>query len=45
MNGAHAIVTVYPGRTSHAAITAMSMNKPCIVGCARRRDRLARTAP
>lgn len=33
MNGAHAIVTVYPGRTSHAAITAMSMNKPCIVGC------------
>lgn len=34
MNGAHAIVTVYPGRTSHAAITAMSMNKPCIVGCA-----------
>jgi 3-phosphoglycerate kinase/phosphohistidine swiveling domain-containing protein len=34
MNGAHAIVTVYPGRTSHAAITAMAMNKPCIVGCA-----------
>lgn len=34
MNGAHAIVTVYPGRTSHAAITAMSMNKPCVVGCA-----------
>ena len=33
MNGAHAIVTIYPGRTSHAAITAMSMNKPCIVGC------------
>ena len=33
MNGAHAIVTVYPGRTSHAAITAMAMNKPCIVGC------------
>ncbi len=33
MNGAHAIITVYPGRTSHAAITAMSMNKPCIVGC------------
>jgi 3-phosphoglycerate kinase/phosphohistidine swiveling domain-containing protein len=33
MNGAHAIVTVYPGRTSHAAITAMSINKPCIVGC------------
>lgn len=34
MNGAQAFVTVYPGRTSHAAITAMSMNKPCIVGCA-----------
>ncbi len=34
MNGSHAIVTVYPGRTSHAAITAMAMNKPCIVGCA-----------
>ena len=33
MNSAHAIVTVYPGRTSHAAITAMSLNKPCIVGC------------
>lgn len=33
MNGAHAIVTIYPGRTSHAAITAMSLNKPCIVGC------------
>jgi 3-phosphoglycerate kinase/phosphohistidine swiveling domain-containing protein len=33
MNGSHAIVTIYPGRTSHAAITAMSMNKPCIVGC------------
>ncbi len=33
MNLSHAIVTVYPGRTSHAAITAMSMNKPCIVGC------------
>jgi 3-phosphoglycerate kinase/phosphohistidine swiveling domain-containing protein len=33
MNVSHAIVTVYPGRTSHAAITAMSMNKPCIVGC------------
>jgi 3-phosphoglycerate kinase/phosphohistidine swiveling domain-containing protein len=33
MNGAQAIVTIYPGRTSHAAITAMSMNKPCIVGC------------
>jgi 3-phosphoglycerate kinase/phosphohistidine swiveling domain-containing protein len=33
MNVSQAIVTVYPGRTSHAAITAMSMNKPCIVGC------------
>lgn len=33
MHVAQAIVTVYPGRTSHAAITAMSMNKPCIVGC------------
>ncbi len=33
MNGASAVVTVYPGRTSHAAITAMSMNKTCIVGC------------
>jgi len=33
MNGASAIVPVYPGRTSHAAITAMSINKPCIVGC------------
>lgn len=33
MNGASAIVTIYPGRTSHAAITAMSINKPCIVGC------------
>lgn len=33
MNGAHAIVTVYPGRTSHAAITALAMNKTCIVGC------------
>ncbi|GAB1431851.1 hypothetical protein MASR2M29_04760 [Spirochaetota bacterium] len=33
MNGSSAIVTIYPGRTSHAAITAMSINKPCIVGC------------
>lgn len=33
LDGAHAIVTVYPGRTSHAAITALSLNKPCIVGC------------
>ncbi len=33
MNSAHAIVNVYPGRTSHAAITAMTLNKPCIVGC------------
>lgn len=34
MNGSQAIVTIYPGRTSHAAITTMAMNKPCIVGCA-----------
>ncbi|MCX8014361.1 MAG: phosphoglycerate kinase, partial [Rectinema sp.] len=33
LNLASAIVTVYPGRTSHAAITAMALNKPCIVGC------------
>lgn len=33
INLSSAIVTVYPGRTSHAAITAMSLNKPCIVGC------------
>ena len=33
LDGAHAIVTVYPGRTSHAAITALSLNKTCIVGC------------
>ncbi len=33
MDAAHAIVTVYPGRTSHAAIIAMSLNKTCVVGC------------
>ncbi|MCX7775415.1 MAG: phosphoglycerate kinase [Spirochaetaceae bacterium] len=33
LNLSSAIVTVYPGRTSHAAITAMALNKPCIVGC------------
>jgi 3-phosphoglycerate kinase/phosphohistidine swiveling domain-containing protein len=32
-NLSSAIVTVYPGRTSHAAITAMTLNKACIVGC------------
>jgi 3-phosphoglycerate kinase/phosphohistidine swiveling domain-containing protein len=33
INLSSAIVTQYPGRTSHAAITAMALNKPCIVGC------------
>ncbi len=33
INLSSAIVTLYPGRTSHAAITAMTLNKPCIVGC------------
>ncbi len=32
-NLSSAIITVYPGRTSHAAITAMTLNKACIVGC------------
>ncbi len=32
MNAAHALVNIYPGRTSHAAIMAMTLNKPCIVG-------------
>jgi len=27
------IGTIYPGRTSHAAITSRTLNKPCIVGC------------
>ncbi|NCB37619.1 MAG: phosphoglycerate kinase [Erysipelotrichia bacterium] len=34
INNSHGIVTVYPGRTSHAAITSITLNKPCIVGCA-----------
>lgn len=33
INRCQAIVTVHPGRTSHAAITAMTLNKPCVVGC------------
>jgi phosphoglycerate kinase len=32
LNASHAIVNVFPGRTSHAAITAMALNRPCIVG-------------
>lgn len=34
INNSHGIVTVFPGRTSHAAITSITLNKPCIVGCA-----------
>lgn len=34
MNNAHGIVTIFPGRTSHAAITSITLNKPCVVGCA-----------
>jgi len=33
MNNSHGIITVYPGRTSHAAITSITLNKPCVVGC------------
>lgn len=33
MNNAHGIITIYPGRTSHAAITSITLNKPCVVGC------------
>ncbi len=33
INNSHGIVTVFPGRTSHAAITSITLNKPCIVGC------------
>lgn len=33
INNSHGIATVYPGRTSHAAITSITLNKPCIVGC------------
>lgn len=34
INNAHGIATIFPGRTSHAAITSITLNKPCIVGCA-----------
>ncbi len=34
INNSHGIVTVFPGRTSHAAITSITLNKPCVVGCA-----------
>lgn len=34
INNAHGIVTIFPGRTSHAAITSITLNKPCMVGCA-----------
>jgi phosphoglycerate kinase len=34
INNSHGIITIYPGRTSHAAITSITLNKPCIVGCA-----------
>jgi phosphohistidine swiveling domain-containing protein len=34
INNSQGIVTVYPGRTSHAAITSITLNKPCVVGCA-----------
>lgn len=33
INNAHGIITVFPGRTSHAAITSITLNKPCVVGC------------
>lgn len=33
INNAHGIATIYPGRTSHAAITSITLNKPCVVGC------------
>ncbi|MBP5286610.1 MAG: phosphoglycerate kinase [Elusimicrobiales bacterium] len=33
INNSHGIATIYPGRTSHAAITSITLNKPCIVGC------------
>lgn len=33
LNNAHGIATIFPGRTSHAAITSITLNKPCIVGC------------
>lgn len=34
INNSQGIVTVFPGRTSHAAITSITLNKPCVVGCA-----------
>jgi len=34
INNSHGIITVFPGMTSHAAITSMTLNKPCVVGCA-----------
>jgi len=34
INNSHGIVTIFPGRTSHAAITSITLNKPCMVGCA-----------
>ncbi len=33
LNNSHGIATIFPGRTSHAAITSITLNKPCIVGC------------
>lgn len=33
INNSNGIITVYPGRTSHAAITSVTLNKPCVVGC------------
>ncbi len=33
INNSHGIATIYPGRTSHAAITSITLNKPCVVGC------------
>lgn len=33
INNSHAIATIFPGRTSHAAITSITLNKPCLVGC------------
>ncbi len=34
INNSQGVVTVFPGRTSHAAITSITLNKPCVVGCA-----------
>lgn len=33
INNSSGIISVFPGRTSHAAITSITLNKPCIVGC------------